>query len=83
LQHAQENKQPTKQNERDQIFDSLRQGDVVAGVVQNVQPYGVFVDIGTPALLHISAITAVRLTTETLGELFKVGLDQIVALCGT
>jgi RecJ-like exonuclease len=82
LQRAQETKQFTKQNERDEVIDSLRQGEVVAGVVQGVEPYGAFVDIGsgTRALLHISDITG-HLTPETLGELFKVGVTLVWLPC--
>jgi small subunit ribosomal protein S1 len=64
--------------EREEVYQRLRLYDVVTGVVQNVQPYGVFVDIGgATALLHISQIPGKRLTIETLQELFEVGYDKL------
>lgn len=72
----QETKQLIKQKNRDEVFQRLRRNDVVTGVVQEVKPYGVFVDVGSGnrALLHISQVTKVRISAEKLGELFQVCL---------
>ena len=57
--------------------EGLEVGDVCAGVVQAVKPYGAFVDIGgVSGLLHISQISHERITTVenvlSVGDAIKV-----------
>lgn len=55
--------------------DTFKVGTVHEGVVQNVKPYGVFVDVnGMSGLLHISQISHNRI--ENVDSIFKVG-DKI------
>lgn len=55
---------------------SFNTGKVVNGIVTNIKPYGVFVDIGSASgLLHISEISNKHI--ESLDEIFQVG-DKIV-----
>lgn len=57
---------------RKQILDTLKQGQIIQGVVKNITNYGVFVDIGgVDGLLHITDMTWGRIAHPT--ELVKIG----------
>lgn len=44
-------------NRREEIFSTLKVGDVIQGEVRNLRPFGAFVDIGgADGLLHVSEI---------------------------
>lgn len=57
---------------RKQILDTLKQGQVIQGMVKNITNYGVFVDIGgVDGLLHITDMTWGRIAHPT--EMVKIG----------
>ncbi len=51
-------------NEELKDFDSLKEDDIVSGVVRNITDFGAFIDIGlkNDALLHISQISQKRIS---------------------
>lgn len=55
------------------IKEDLEEGMIVCGIVKNIRPYGVFVEIGggVVGLLHIEDISVARIKTPE--ERFKVG----------
>lgn len=55
------------------INNDLHQGDVIKGIVKNIRPYGVFVEVGggIVGLLHIEDISVARIKTPE--ERFHVG----------
>nr|QUE28035.1 ribosomal protein S1 [Sahlingia subintegra] len=54
-------------------------GKVMTGIVTNIKPYGVFVDIGNASgLLHISEISNKHI--ENLEEIFEIGSKIIVSI---
>ena len=55
------------------IKEDLREGMVVCGIVKNIRPYGVFIEIGggVVGLLHIEDISVARIKTPE--ERFKIG----------
>jgi ribosomal protein S1 len=63
----------------EEAMSRLQFGDVVTGVVDNIEKYGAFVQLkeGFKALLHISQITHTRLTS--VQQVFKPG-DTVVAM---
>ena len=57
---------------RKQILDTLKEGQVIPGVVKNITNYGVFIDIGgVDGLLHITDMTWGRISHPS--ELVKIG----------
>lgn len=60
---------------REQLFDSLKEGDRIKGVVKRLASFGAFVDVGgVDGLLHISDMAFSRIKHPS--ELLKVG-DEI------
>lgn len=60
---------------RTQLFETIKEGDVVTGVVRRIVDFGAFVDIGgADGLLHISDMAYTRLKHPS--ELLKVG-DEV------
>ncbi len=55
------------------VKDSLKEGDVVNGIVKSIQPYGAFVEIGggIVGLLHIEDISVARIKSPS--ERLKIG----------
>lgn len=55
------------------VQNDLKEGMVVCGIVKNIRPYGVFVEIGggVAGLLHIEDISVARIKTPL--ERFKIG----------
>ena len=55
------------------VKEDLQVGDIVKGIVKNIRPYGVFVEIGggVAGLLHIEDISVARIKTPL--ERFKIG----------
>lgn len=55
------------------VKNDLKEGMVVCGIVKNIRPYGVFVEIGggVAGLLHIEDISVARIKTPL--ERFKIG----------
>lgn len=55
------------------VKEELEEGSVVCGIVKNIRPYGVFVEIGggVVGLLHIEDISVARIKTPL--ERFKIG----------
>lgn len=55
------------------IKEELKEGMVVCGIVKNIRPYGVFIEIGggVVGLLHIEDISVARIKTPE--ERFKIG----------
>lgn len=46
---------------REQMFESLKEGDIVDGKVKTIMPYGAFIDIGgTDGLLHVKDMSFSR-----------------------
>ena len=61
-----------------ELFERIKEGDVVEGVVKNVTDFGVFVELGgADGLLHISEMSWGRV--EHPKKVFKVG-DQVTVL---
>nr|YP_010337805.1 ribosomal protein S1 [Sahlingia subintegra]UNJ17390.1 ribosomal protein S1 [Sahlingia subintegra] len=59
--------------------DKFNVGQIVNGVVTNIKPYGVFVDIGNASgLLHISEISNKHI--DNLEEIFEIGTKIIVSI---
>ena len=57
---------------RKQVLDTLKQGQVIQGVVKNITNYGAFIDIGgVDGLLHITDMTWGRIAHPS--ELLKIG----------
>ena len=64
------------------LFDSIKVGDVVEGVVKNVTPFGAFVDLGgADGLLHISEMSWGRIddpkSVVKVGETVKAFIKEI------
>ena len=60
-----------------ELFDKIKEGDVVEGTVKNVTDFGAFIDLGgADGLLHISEMSWGRV--EHPKKVFKVG-DEITA----
>ena len=55
------------------VKDSLKEGEIVNGIVKSIQPYGAFVEIGggIVGLLHIEDISVARIKTPA--ERLKIG----------
>ncbi len=57
---------------RKETISTLKEGDIIDGMVKNITDYGIFVDLGgIDGLLHITDISWGRVTNPS--ELFKVG----------
>ena len=57
---------------RKETIGTLKEGDIIEGMVKNITDYGIFVDLGgIDGLLHITDISWGRVTNPS--ELFKVG----------
>ena len=66
-----------KEEKRKELFATIKEGDVVEGVVKNVTDFGAFVDIGgADGLLHISEMSWGRIGNPK--KAFKVG-DNVKA----
>lgn len=64
-----------KEGQRKKLLNSLKEGDVIDGVVTNVTAFGVFVDLGgLEGLIHISELSWGRVTHPS--EVLNVG-DEI------
>ena len=60
------------QKSRKKILDTLKEGQVIQGIVKNITNYGVFIDIGgVDGLLHITDMTWGRISHPS--ELLKIG----------
>jgi small subunit ribosomal protein S1 len=60
------------QGKRKELFDSLKPGVIVCGVITNVTDFGAFVDLGgVEGLIHVSEMSWGRVDKPT--ELFKIG----------
>ena len=62
------------------IKDSLKEGEIVNGIVKSIQPYGAFVEIGEGivGLLHVQNISVARIKTPE--ERFKIGQNINVVI---
>ena len=61
-----------------ELFEKIKEGDIVEGVVKNVTDFGAFIDLGgADGLLHISEMSWGRV--ENPKKVFKVG-DKVKAL---
>ena len=61
------------------LFESIKEGDTVEGVVKNVTDFGAFIDLGgADGLLHISEMSWGRV--ENPKKVFKVGETQRVLI---
>ena len=61
-----------------ELFEKIKEGDIVEGVVKNVTDFGAFIDLGgADGLLHISEMSWGRI--ENPKKVFKVG-DKVTAL---
>ncbi len=57
---------------RKETISTLKEGDIIEGMVKNITDYGIFVDLGgIDGLLHITDISWGRVTNPA--EMFKVG----------
>ena len=62
-----------------ELFERIKEGDVVEGVVKNVTDFGAFIDLGgADGLLHISEMSWGRV--ENPKKVFKVGETQRVLI---
>ena len=67
-----------KQEKAKALFETIKVGDIVEGVVKNVTDFGAFIDLGgADGLLHISEMSWGRV--ENPKKVFKVG-DQVRVL---
>ena len=61
-----------------ELFEKIKEGDIVEGVVKNVTDFGAFIDLGgADGLLHISEMSWGRI--ENPKKVFKVG-EKVTAL---
>lgn len=69
-----------REQSRKRIFEEVREGAVLAGVVRRLTDYGAFVDLGgVDGLLHISEMSWARITHPR--EMFKEGQEiQVMVL---
>lgn len=66
-----------KEIKQKELFERIKEGDVVDGVVKNVTDFGAFIDLGgADGLLHISEMSWGRV--ENPKKVFKVGETQRV-----
>lgn len=63
-----------------QMYNSnFNVGKIVKGIITNIKPYGVFVNIGhTSGLLHISEISDTHI--DNLEEIFQIGNEILVSI---
>ena len=63
-----------------ELFEKIKEGDIVEGVVKNVTDFGAFVEIlpGKEGLLHVSEIAWTK--TENVADVLKVGDEVDVKL---
>ncbi|MCR5033505.1 MAG: 30S ribosomal protein S1 [Lachnospiraceae bacterium] len=67
-----------KAEQQKELFEKIKEGDVVTGVIKNVTDFGAFVDLGgADGLLHISEMSWGRV--ENPKKNFKVG-DELTVL---
>ncbi|WP_281299746.1 MULTISPECIES: 30S ribosomal protein S1 [unclassified Iodidimonas] len=72
----------TRAEQRAELLDRLKEGDVVDGVVKNVTEYGAFVDLGgIDGLLHVTDMAWKRVNhpsdVVTIGESVKVQIIRV------
>ncbi|GGO08607.1 30S ribosomal protein S1 [Iodidimonas muriae] len=72
----------TRAEQRAELLDRLKEGDVVDGVVKNVTEYGAFVDLGgIDGLLHVTDMAWKRVNhpsdVVTIGETVKVQIIRV------
>lgn len=68
-----------KAEKRKELFERIKEGDVVEGIVKNVTDFGAFIDLGgADGLLHISEMSWGRV--ENPKKVFKVGETQRVLI---
>jgi small subunit ribosomal protein S1 len=65
--------------DRDSFFSSVKEGDVLNGVVKNITNYGAFIDLGdVDGLLHITDISWEKITHPS--EVLRVGQEVRVRI---
>lgn len=67
-----------------ELLERLHEGDEIEGIVQTIQPYGAFIDIGgIQGLVHVSEIAHTRVTSPSdvlsVGESVRVRVQSIQA----
>lgn len=72
----------TRATEREKLLDSIKEFDIVQGIVKNITDYGVFVDLGSvDGLLHITDISWNRISHPSeilsLGQEIEVQITKI------
>ncbi len=72
----------TRAEQRSELINKLKEGDIIDGVVKNVTDYGAFVDLGgVDGLLHVTDIAWQRVNHPTdvltIGETVKVQVIKI------
>ncbi|TDI65901.1 MAG: 30S ribosomal protein S1 [Alphaproteobacteria bacterium] len=72
----------TRAEQRTEILNKLKEGDVIEGVVKNITDYGAFVDLGgVDGLLHVTDIAWRRVNHPTdvlsVGETLKIQVIRI------
>lgn len=66
-----------KAEKQKELFERIKEGDIVDGIVKNVTDFGAFIDLGgADGLLHISEMSWGRV--ENPKKVFKVGATQKV-----
>jgi small subunit ribosomal protein S1 len=62
----------SRQGQRDEILENIREGDAIEGMVKNITDYGAFIDLGgVDGLLHVTDISWKRVNHPS--EVFAVG----------
>jgi small subunit ribosomal protein S1 len=62
----------SRQGQRDEILENIREGDTIEGMVKNITDYGAFIDLGgVDGLLHVTDISWKRVNHPS--EVFSVG----------
>jgi len=71
-----------RDKDRDKILSTIKEGDIIQGIVKNLTEWGVFVDLnGVDALLHITDISWSRINKPSellsIGQSIKVKVTKI------
>jgi small subunit ribosomal protein S1 len=62
----------SRQGQREEILENIREGDIMEGMVKNITDYGAFIDLGgVDGLLHVTDISWKRINHPS--EVFSLG----------
>ncbi len=62
----------SRQGQREEILENIKEGDIMEGIVKNITDYGAFIDLGgVDGLLHVTDISWKRINHPS--EVFSIG----------